>query len=214
MENYEFRSFGKIPRLNREIVVTEKIDGTNAQVFIVSCVESGLEEPVPPFIARSRDYLLAAGSRTRWISPGKATDNHGFAAWVVENKDDLVNLGPGRHFGEWWGRGINSGYGLKTKRFSLFNTGIWRPVDEKGPDGNGVFHSETGTVIRCCHVVPVLYRGAFSLSEIDGTLSLLQTVGSIAAPDFKKPEGVIVYHVAGNLYFKKTLEGDGEKWKN
>jgi hypothetical protein len=30
----EFVEFQKIPRLKREIVITEKIDGTNAQVFI------------------------------------------------------------------------------------------------------------------------------------------------------------------------------------
>jgi hypothetical protein len=30
----EFVEFRKIPRLNREIVVTEKLDGTNAQIKI------------------------------------------------------------------------------------------------------------------------------------------------------------------------------------
>jgi hypothetical protein len=29
-----FQDFGKIPRLTRQCVVTEKLDGTNAQVFI------------------------------------------------------------------------------------------------------------------------------------------------------------------------------------
>jgi len=46
------------------------------------------------------------------------------------------------------------------------------------------------------------------LVALDG----LQKHGSVAAPGFEKPEGVIVYHVAGNLYFKKTLERDSE-WK-
>ena len=31
---------------------------------------------------------------------------------------------------------------------------------------------------------------------------------SVAAPGFMKPEGVVVFHTAGNLGFKKTLEKD------
>ena len=30
----EFKPFPKMPRLNREVLLTEKIDGTNASVFI------------------------------------------------------------------------------------------------------------------------------------------------------------------------------------
>lgn len=30
----EFEGFEKIPRLNREMIVTEKIDGTNASVLV------------------------------------------------------------------------------------------------------------------------------------------------------------------------------------
>ncbi len=61
------------------------------------------------------------GSRTRWITA--QDDNHGFARWVEGNKQELLKLGAGRHFGEWWGSGIQRGYGLQKgeKRFSLFN---------------------------------------------------------------------------------------------
>ena len=34
MEPLEFRPYPKTPRLNREIVVTEKIDGTNGAIVI------------------------------------------------------------------------------------------------------------------------------------------------------------------------------------
>mgnify|MGYP002129949175 CR=1 FL=1 len=37
-ENLEFLEFPKMPRLSREIIITEKIDGTNAQLLIT---ESG-----------------------------------------------------------------------------------------------------------------------------------------------------------------------------
>ena len=48
----------------------------------------------------------------------------GFARWVETNRERLITLlGPGLHFGEWWGSGIQRGYGLTKgdKRFSLFN---------------------------------------------------------------------------------------------
>lgn len=77
----EFAEFPKIARLSREIIVTEKVDGTNAQVFI------------------GEEGTVLVGSRNRWITP--KDDNFGFAAWVEANKDAILKLGPGRHFGEW-----------------------------------------------------------------------------------------------------------------
>ncbi len=167
----EFKEFPKMPRLSREVIVTEKIDGTNAQVCI------------------TEDGRILAGSRTRWITP--EADNFGFAAWVRDNADDLAKLGPGIHFGEWWGAGIQRRYGLAEKRFSLFNVARWgdsRPA--------------------CCDVVPVLYRGLFCTSVVEQCISDLRQNGSRAAPGFMRPEGVVVFHVAGNVGFKKTLEKD------
>lgn len=172
-ERPEFLSFPKMARLAREIIVTEKIDGTNAQVFI------------------GEDGAVLAGSRSRWITP--EDDNFGFARWVADHADELRELGPGRHFGEWWGAGIQRKYGLADKRFSLFNVSRWgneRPA--------------------CCHVVPVLYRGMFDTSEIEDSLRRLRDFGSHAAPGFMKPEGVVVFHVAGNVGFKRTIEKDEE----
>jgi hypothetical protein len=63
MTNLEFQEFPKIARLSREIIITEKIDGTNAQILIT---EEG-------------DFLI--GSRTRWITP--QDDNYGFAKWAT-----------------------------------------------------------------------------------------------------------------------------------
>lgn len=178
MIDQPFIAFSKIPRLSREIIVTEKIDGTNASVLIS---DDGLE--------------IQAGSRTRWIRVGD--DNAGFAGWVETNKEELLKLGPGHHFGEWWGRGIQRGYGLQEKRFSLFNTARW---------------SDDLTRPKCCSVVPVLYQGVFTEISILNALLDLKFEGSKAAPGFMNPEGVIIYHVAGNLMFKKTLDKDDE-WK-
>src|SRR3990170_7564629 len=120
----DFEGFPKIARLSRECIVTEKIDGTNAQVWMRRGVpgefETGRDTQIE--VAGEVAYLRA-GSRTRWIS--SADDNHGFAAWVYQHAPELAQLGFGRHFGEWWGCGINRGYDMPEKRFSLFNTHRW-----------------------------------------------------------------------------------------
>jgi hypothetical protein len=108
MTRPNFESFPKIPRLRREVIITEKIDGTNAQIVVTPEGE------------------VFAGSRNRWITP--EDDNYGFATWVKKNEDELrLGLGIGQHFGEWWGAGIGRKYDLSERRFSLFNTSRWKP---------------------------------------------------------------------------------------
>lgn len=192
-----FEPFAKMPRLSRPIVVTEKIDGTNAQVHIVETMDPALPEydaaiikrPIPETFGRYE--VLFAGSRTRYITP--EADNFGFAAWAKSNADALFTLGPGRHFGEWWGLGIQRRYGLTEKRFSLFNTHRWGDATVRP---------------ACCSVVPVLYQGLFDMHEIDACLHLLETEGSVAAPGFTDPEGIVIYHEAAGIAFKKTLKHD------
>ena len=169
----EFKPFTKIARLSREIVITEKIDGTNGVIFI------------------GEDNEFLVGSRTRWITP--EDDNHGFAKWAYANKDELMFLGSGFHYGEWWGLGIQRNYSLTEKRFSLFNTSRWL---------------DPATRPACCGVVPVVYTGNFDTAAIEKALIDLKTFGSVAAPGFMKPEGVVIYHVAARVYFKKTIEKD------
>ncbi len=199
-----FEEFPKIARLSRNCVITEKIDGTNAQVQIVPAVDVPLLEVDPSYvIARNAaEDVMLAGSRTRYIVP--AADNAGFAAWVKANADALWTLGPGRHYGEWWGSGIQRGYGLQKgeKRFSLFNVARW--ADERDREK---FPADRPA---CCGVVPTLYVGAFDTGVVADILESLAINGSAAAPGFMRPEGVVVYHEAARLYFKKTLEKDSE----
>lgn len=180
----------KISRLNREIVVTEKIDGTNAQVIVD---DSGTK--------------VAAASRKRLITPDD--DNYGFARWVDENAAELVKLGPGRHFGEWWGQGVQRGYNMKRKVFSLFNVGRWtsefninwsRSIQEGG---------STGCLeVFPCDVVPILYKGPMSTDMVNSFQMWLSMFGSQAAPGFNDPEGVVVWHSANGAMFKVTIKGD------
>src|SRR5947208_16413230 len=130
----DFPEFPKIARWSRRIIVTEKIDGTNGLVSV------------------DGEGLVRAGSRSRWITPEQ--DNHGFARWVKEHEPELKELGPGLHYGEWWGLGINRGYGMNEKHWSLLNTTKWA-------EGNRP---------ACCDVVPVMYDGLMSEAQIRGCL--------------------------------------------
>lgn len=208
-----FVEFPKIARLSREIVITEKIDGTNAQVYIRALADDEVMPTDTPIVAVGGNLLIYAGSRNRWLLPGKAFrnvggtpygDNFGFAAWVETHADELVGLGEGRHFGEWWGSGIQRGYGLQNgeKRFSLFNVGRWAEDRDRVK-----FPTDRPA---CCHVVPVLHRGPFSTLAVDDALYHLRTSGSVASPHFMKPEGVVVFHSTSGQLFKKTLEKDDE----
>jgi len=186
----DYPAFGKIARLHREVVLTEKIDGTNGLIAI---------EPAPMSYAPDF-HRVRAGSRNRWLTPAKGDDNHGFAQWVEENEETLVaDLGPGLHYGEWWGKGIGKRYSdaVDDKYFSLFNVSRWADKDFATPN---------------VRVVPELLRGQASdlNSMVEKTLAYLRDFGSYAAPGCMKPEGVIVFHTASNGLFKVTLEKDEE----
>jgi hypothetical protein len=191
----EFQGYPKMARLSREVVITEKIDGTNAQIYIEQAVDAGLRMlplgSLGCFTLGDQDFYVYAGSRTRWITP--ENDNFGFARWVSENVKELLNLGIGRHFGEWWGGKIQRGYGLKEKRLSLFHVDHWESLLTR-PD--------------CCDRVPVLYRGDFNELAVTGALSTLSRFGSYASPGYMDPEGIVVWHTAANIGFKKTIKDD------
>lgn len=179
-----FAGFPKMARLSKDICVSEKLDGTNAAILITE--EGG----------------FFTASRNRWIVPGD--DNAGFSKWAHENKEVLLQLGPGHHFGEWWGKGIQRGYGMDKKVFSLFNVTRWGFLNDVTPEQNPL-----AGVVR---VVPLLYQGPFNTDKVQAHLDMLEACGSAAAPGFMDPEGVIVYHIAAGIGFKKTLKGDGGKW--
>lgn len=204
MTGIDFTPFPKIARLKRDIVITEKIDGTNAAIVIVpveqfdeffpgGAILPGLNELGATAIAAGTHFVFAQ-SRTRFITP--TSDNYGFAAWVERNAENLlVDLGAGVHFGEWWGSGIQRKYGLSggDKIFSLFNASRWADVSFETPN---------------LEVVPKLYEGPYDQRAIDLALELLRSQGSLAAPGFERPEGIVVFHTASRDLFKVTLEGD------
>ena len=173
MEPIDFKPFQKIARYSRDCIITEKIDGTNASICI------------------TEDVQFLTGSRNKWITPEK--DNYGFSRWANDNKEELMRLGPGTHFGEWWGKGIQRGYNQISKRFSLFNVSKW-----------------TDPTLRpnCCDVVPVISQGLFTTDLVEGAVETLRKNGSIVAPGYPFPEGIVIFHVTSGVLFKKTLQDD------
>ena len=216
----KFHGFPKIARFSREIIITEKIDGTNACITIAEIPKLSENDPNWPSLLEPEklDYWykadgtawgIWAGSRTRWITP--ENDNYGFAKWVKEHIAKLTQLGPGTHFGEWWGQGIQRNYGLKEKRFSLFNVQRWclhNTPPQRIPSGDPKIEKYQQVLPKCCGLVPIIYKGEFTTDAIDAALLRLQLGGSFAVQGFKNPEGIVVYHTAGNIGFKKTLEKD------
>jgi len=218
----DFEKFDKIPRLSRDIVITEKIDGTNAQVYIVKKLSllvdydidtmTGIktfceEEFIKKYsLYETEDYFMFAGSRKKWLDISSKGDNFQFAKWVEANAKELLKLGEGRHYGEYYGKGIQRNYGLEEKRFALFNVGKWAD------------HNEPIEVLdkrvyppKCCYIVPVLYKGMFDTATIQIQLDLLANCGSRVAEGFKNPEGIVIYHTASGKLFKKTIYDDQGK---
>ena len=197
MSDLTFEAFPKIGRLKRECVVTEKVDGTNAQIVF----------------GDSADDLLV-GSRKRQIwpegTPGKdkGCDNFGFAGWVYENREALFAfLGTGRHYGEWAGKGIQRTYGLDEKRFFLFNTARFGPGRQEVPPELKAIGLD---------VVPVLYIGEFDTRDLDQIMVCLADEGSAIEGASKDvdPEGIVVYQAAVRQLFKVTYDYDDGKWRH
>lgn len=189
----------KMSRLDRGVIITEKIDGTNGGIFIDESDDGATH--------------VTAASKNRWLYPAsisgdKSTDNFGFAQWVADHEDDLIQLlGPGFHRGEWCGQGIGRNYSMKHRAFLLFNV-------DKHADVRGTSF-EDGTIIS---IVPVLYRGTLldmfdpecaygrAYNDWSDTIEDLRTDGSNLVCGWMTPEGVVVYHTASGQSFKYTFD--------
>lgn len=179
-----FKAWPKIPRLsNEKEYYTEKIDGTNACVIIT--FKETEHKPIAIMLTEVGPMYIHAQSRSRLITP--EDDNFGFAKWVQANYEELSKLGEGYHYGEWWGSGIQRGYDLSEKRFSLFNTKRWGEHNPNTP--------------KCVSVVP-----AINAISIDEAVQKLKENGSFAAPGFMRVEGIVVYRYMTNSFYKVILD--------
>lgn len=190
MSEPTFRAWPKTPRLFKDCVISEKIDGTNGAVHVM---DDGR------VYCQSRTRLLPMGPQGMDDVDWAKRDNHGFAAWVREHSHLLsVILGPGTHYGEWWGNGINRGYDCKPgdKRFSLFNTSKWAHLRDH----------PSYPELPSLSVVPVLWTGPFDTERVLDIADYLQRHGSVAKPGYDRPEGLCIYHTASNSVFKYPFD--------
>jgi len=182
-----FKAWPKIPRVeNRKEFYTEKIDGTNACIVIVQDSHEAPNgyECIYQWGVDGLELQMYAQSRNRIITP--QDDNFGFAKWVQENSNELLWLGEGYHYGEWWGQGIGRTYDMKEKVFSLFNTKRWGPHNPNTP--------------ACCRVVPTIHAA----STEEAKQKLIEG-GSLAAPGYMNVEGVVVYEYNTDSYWKAII---------
>ena len=219
----EFQKFNKIPRLSRDCTISEKLDGSNAQLLIYNIDEELMfpfinQDPISQLFINKYSlyekdgFHIFAGSRKRWLDCSSKGDNHGFAKWVKANAEELLKLGEGRHFGEWYGKGIQRNYGLDEKRFALFNVGKWHKSGEEkrliSIDPKTEEERYTEEAPKCCDVVPIIYEGMFDTNSIENFIQELEGCGSYAVPGFMNPEGLVIYHKASGKLFKKTIKDD------
>jgi len=176
-----FKKYNKIPRFDKCVMqITQKIHGTNAQIYIYE--EDG-------------KLKIRAGSRNRWLFVGD--DNYGFAYFVEENKEELIEkFKEGTHYGEWAGPGINSGEGLVQKVFVLFNKYGLREEDD---------------LPERVRIVPMLYEGKYDTAQISIALEDLKNNGSRLVEGFMRPEGVVT-NFSGNHQIKNVFDKEEVKW--
>lgn len=180
----EFESFGKIERYEKaNATITEKIDGSNACIVID---ETG---------------VALIQSRKRALNVGKQNDNFGFAQWVRGNEQEIIAFfGHGRHYGEWFGCGIQRGYGMRERCFAPFNTGLFPEDRVDWIDG----------VVP----TPVLWQGMLcDLSAgVEESMDILANEGSQTKPGFAwTAEGCMIWSRATG-YLKVPFEG-AHKWE-
>lgn len=206
----EFEKYGDTQRLNRTTWVTEKINGTNAGIIIrpwdgTPSPDDGSQTSYVVYTTDHGPVEIAFQSRNRIITP--QSDNAGFARWGLTNIYTLADsLGLGRHFGEWWGPGIQGNpYKTAGKKFSLFNAQHWNEnfadvEEELSPIG--------------VDVVPVLGVGTDFVQTVAKAEALLREHGTFltewhrAGVPWIPAEGYVVFHSATRTRFKVLLEND------
>jgi len=168
MRDLEFKRWPKIKRfMDADMIITQKMEGTNAQITFREDSSGCIQ-----WFAGSRNRKLCA-----------LHDNFGFYKWAGENLQALYDvLGPGRHYGEWCGPGIQNSEGLRERKFFSFDP----------------FLEVLEGLKHLVEPVPLLYKGPFNLDSIHGILVGLRDHGS-KVNGFHPAEGVIV-NLSGTRY--------------
>lgn len=193
MSTTNYNSFPSIERLeNIYCVISEKIDGTNGLIEI-------------------NETNVRFGSRNRYIS--FSDDNAGFANFfrhyearfedvakdiITKEPESSDESYPLRIYGEWFGCGIQRGYGLKDKFFMPFS----------------FFYGEKLIEYQVPNVITpnIMYTGKFSMEVVNTCMQQLKLNGSGVVKDYKQPEGIVIFFPKYNFRLKETF--NGAKWKD
>ena len=209
MSTASYPSFSSIERLeNIYCVISEKIDGTNGLIEIQNKANN----------SNTGSMIVKFGSRNRYIS--FSDDNAGFANFFRHYEKKFKNMAkeiiassynedsqtdeiptenyPLRIYGEWFGKGIQRGYGLDDKYFMPFSSFYAEHMIKAG--------------IPNIMMPNIMYTGKFSLEVVDNCMNCL-TSGSFhnLITNYDNPEGIVIYFPKYNFRLKQTFEGS--KWE-
>ena len=196
----EFSPWPKTKHIDKcmTVMVTEKIDGTNACIVF------------------EEDGTMFVQSRNRIITPSQ--DNAGFAKWAQQHRDELFHiLGTGRHYGEWWGKGIGRKYDMQHNVFSLFNVNKFYKTEADGLDSMSTRAGET-SIDEQISAVPKVYYGDYGSIEMVNAIENLRLGASLAAKEhgitYANPEGVCIYFREFDKVAKLVFAHPGKhKWE-
>jgi RNA ligase (TIGR02306 family) len=196
-----------------EVVIQEKLHGTNARASILPFVANTLWKRILKFLRLAPKYEQCYGSNNVEISArGSYKGFYGTDVYGATFKalDVFSKLRPGETvYGEIIGPGIqkNYDYGLKETRFVLFDVKVLCPCGKQvwlKPDEVMDFAKERGF-----ELVPCIYIGAYSKEK-----AYALTKGSSAyCPTQKVREGIVIkaqegYDVEGNKKALKWISED------
>lgn len=192
----DIENIGNFPGIfqeGEEVVVTEKIHGTNCRVGIVyhTDLDSGLFSW--QFMAGShgvrRKELDEKGVRSLyWMPLGENKEESALAKLLSRCQSELEAKSAVIVFGEIFGPGIQDmRYGQQAPSFRIFDISV---------DGNYVDYDVMSDMVNQSglQAVPVLYRGPFSQAKmdelVDGPTTVCDT-SEIKEP-FKGREGIVI----------------------
>jgi len=203
--------FKRYPRIKRSLglgnmLITEKIDGTNA-MFVI-------EDKKLTLLGTHRRQLLMIGDpkliehyqhipdleyRESLMAEEPRRAHFGFVGWCEDHKEELESIGDGVYYGEWVTPEVKGcqryPYEGPPKLF-LFCPQRW-PEQRPQP--------------ACLDLVPTLYRGPFNEEMIQTVIDELDG-DSVAFPGSDNPEGIIIELLQLKKLCKWTFGGNTHKW--
>lgn len=200
LENPRMHKYGGVNNIKwypdyfdgKEVIIQEKIHGSNCRAAYVSSVANTFWKKVKKFFGLLPKYEYCYGSNNVQLQERSSyTGFYGedFFGAVLQKVDAFSKLQPGETiYGELYGPGIqkNYAYGLKEHGFILFD------VKKEKEDGSQEYldpeQVEAYARERGFDMVPVLYRGMWN-KEFAQSLS---KGPSMLCPDEKVKEGIVI----------------------